>query len=117
MQASITDLRTDVAVLHLRGELDATTAADLRAALATLVARPIPRIVVDLAGLRFCDSVGLSAFIVSKQVITLSGGWLRFAGASPFLQGLMETVGLTRYFSLYAGVDEALAAASAPASA
>jgi anti-anti-sigma factor len=113
MQASVTDLRTNIAVLHLRGELDADTAAYLRTELADLVDRPVPRIVVDLEGLRFCDSVGLSAFVVSKQAITARGGWLSFAAASPFLGGLMKTVGLTRYFAMYADIDTAVAASTA----
>jgi anti-sigma B factor antagonist len=84
-------------------------------ALADLVARPVPRIVVDLGDLRFSDSVGLSAFIVSRQAIVSRGGWLSFAAASPFLQRLMESVGLTRYFSMYADVDTAVAESSAAA--
>jgi anti-sigma B factor antagonist len=113
MQASVTDLRTDIAVLHLRGELDAETTAHLHAALTSLLERPVPRIVVDLAGLRFCDSTGLSAFIISKQVIAARGGWLSLAGASDFLRQLMETVGLTRYFTLHADVDAAVLASAA----
>ena len=110
MQASVTDLRTDIAVLHLRGELDADTASHLHRALTELLQRPVPRIVVDLAGLRFCDSIGLSAFIVSKRTIVDRGGWLGFACPNPFLERLMESVGLTRYFTVYGGIDEAIAA-------
>jgi anti-sigma B factor antagonist len=111
MQASVTDHRSDIAVLHLRGELDAETAAQLHATLADLLERPVPRIVVDLSDLKFCDSVGLSAFITCKQVITARGGWLSFAGANPFLSQLMETVGLSRYFAIFPEVDDAIAAA------
>ena len=111
MQATITDDRSDVAVLHLRGELDADTAPKLRATLADLLERPVPRVVVDLSDLKFCDSVGLSAFITSKQVISARGGWLSFAGANPFLLKLMETVGLTRYFAIFPRVEDAIAAA------
>src|SRR5918998_2160835 len=110
MHASITDHRSDVAVLHLQGELDADTAAELHATLAELLERPVPRIVVDLTDLKFCDSVGLSAFITSKQVIAARGGWLSFAGANPFLNRLMETVGLSRYFAIFPEVDDAIAA-------
>jgi anti-anti-sigma factor len=117
MQATVTDLRTDITVLHLHGELDADTSGNLRTALAEVVARPVPRIVVDLADLRFCDSVGLSAFIVSKQTIVSRGGWLSFAAASPFLQRLMESVGLTRYFATYADIDTAVAASTNAATA
>jgi len=111
MQTTVTDHRSDVAVLHLKGELDADTASQLHATLAELVERPVPRIVVDLTELKFCDSVGLSAFITSKQIITARGGWLSFAGANPFLLRLLETVGLSRYFAIFPEVDDAIAAA------
>ena len=110
MQASITDHRSGVAVLHLRGELDADTAATLHSLLADLLERPVPRIVVDVSHLKFCDSIGLSAFVTSKEVLTARGGWLSFAGANPFLARLLVTVGLTRYFALFPDVDGALAA-------
>jgi len=112
MQATVTvtDHRSDVAVLHLTGELDADTAMTLHSMLADLLERQVPRIVVDLSELKFCDSVGLSAFITSKQVIAARGGWLRFAGANPFLTQLLETVGLSRYFAIFPGVDDAITA-------
>src|SRR5919112_1285151 len=111
MRATVTDRRSDVAVLHLSGELDAETATQLHSTLADLLERPVPRIVVDLTDLKFCDSVGLSAFITSKQVISARGGWLSFAGANPFLTRLLETVGLSRYFVIFPDVDDAIAAA------
>ncbi|MEV6630088.1 STAS domain-containing protein [Actinoplanes sp. NPDC051470] len=111
MLATISDDRSDIAVLKLSGELDAETTAKLHATLADLLDRPVPRIVVDLADLKFCDSVGLSAFITSKQVIAARGGWLSFASVSPFLAGLMQTVGLSRYFAVFPTVEDAIAAA------
>jgi len=111
MQATVTDLRSDVAVLRLSGELDADTAPRLRALLGELLERPVPRIVVDLADLKFCDSVGLSAFVTAKQVIVARGGWLSFAGANPFLVTLLGTVGLSRYFAIFPDVDQAIEAA------
>jgi anti-sigma B factor antagonist len=109
MHATVTD-HSDVAVLRLTGELDAETAAKLHATLAELLERPVPRIVVDLTGLKFCDSVGLSAFVTSKQVIDARGGWLSFAGANQFLTQLMQTVGLSRYFPIFPEVEDAIAA-------
>jgi anti-sigma B factor antagonist len=109
--ATISDQRSDVAVLRLSGELDADTAAELHATLADLLERPVPRIVVDLVDLKFCDSVGLSAFVTAKQVIASRGGWLSFACASPFLVNLLDTVGLSRYFAIFPEVEDAIAAA------
>jgi anti-sigma B factor antagonist len=110
MLATTSDHRPDVAVLRLSGELDADTTAKLHATLADLLERPVPRIVVDLGDLKFCDSVGLSAFITSKEVITARGGWLSFASANPFLLSLMATVGLSRYFAIFPSVEDAIAA-------
>ncbi|WP_212987792.1 STAS domain-containing protein [Actinoplanes auranticolor] len=111
MQATVTDTRSDVAVLRLSGELDADTATQLHKVLAELLERPVPRIVVDLSDLKFCDSVGLSAFITAKQVIAARGGWLSFAGANRFLASLLATVGLSRYFAIFPEVEDAIAAA------
>ena len=110
MQVTVTDTRSDVAVLRLSGELDAYTANQLRELLAELLERPVPRIVVDLSDLKFCDSVGLSAFITAKQVIAARGGWLSFAGSNRFLSSLLETVGLSRYYAIFPHVDDAIAA-------
>jgi anti-anti-sigma factor len=111
MQATVTETRSDVAVLRLSGELDADTSTRLREVLAELLERPVPRIVVDLADLKFCDSVGLSAFVTAKQVIVARGGWLSFAGANMFLVSLLDTVGLSRHFAMFPEVDDAIAAA------
>ncbi|WIM96292.1 STAS domain-containing protein [Actinoplanes oblitus] len=110
MRATISEHRPDVAVLHLKGELDADTAEQLRTVLTGLLERPVPRIVVDLTDLKFCDSVGLSTFVISKEVIVARGGWLSFAAANPFLTSLLETVGLSRYFAIFPEVDDAIAA-------
>ena len=111
MQVTVIDHRSDVTVLRLRGELDADTARELHDTLAGLLERPVPRIVVDLTDLKFCYSVGLSAFITAKHVISARGGWLSFAGANIFLSQLMDTVGLSRYFAVFPEVDDAIAAA------
>jgi anti-sigma B factor antagonist len=108
MQATVREHRTDVAVLHLRGELDADTAGALREALDGLVTRTPPRIVVDLSDLRFCDSMGLGTFISAYLLVSDRGGWVRLAGANPFLGKLIQTVGLTRYMGLYADVEGAV---------
>lgn len=111
MQATVTDQRPDVAVLRLSGELDADTSPQLHNLIAELLERPVPRIIVDLTNLKFCDSVGLSAFVTARQVIVARGGWLTFAGANRFLTDLLETVGLSRYFAIFPEVDDAIAAA------
>jgi anti-anti-sigma factor len=110
VRATVTEFSSAVVVLRLSGELDTDTTARLHELLADLLQRPVPRIVVDLSDLKFCDSVGLSAFITAKQVIVARGGWLTFACANRFLVSLLGTVGLSRYFAIFPDVEQAVAA-------
>ena len=67
---------------------------------------------VDLSGVDFCDSTGLSAFVVGHKRAADAGGWLRLAAPSAWMTELLTTVGLTGRLGIYPGVAEALAGLS-----
>lgn len=69
------------ATLVLRGELDLATTAGFEAKAEELVAAGTVRLVVDLSGLTFCDSVGLNGLVRTKKQCEQQGGWLRVAGS------------------------------------
>ena len=96
-----------VTIVAPRGELDVDTAAQLRATIDGLLARGTTRIVVDLAGLGFCDSVGLSTFAVASAACARAGGYLRLAAPTPFLVRLLDVVSLLQRLPVYATVDAA----------
>ena len=95
-------------VVTVRGNLDIDSAAVLTTALDQVLAQPTPMVVVDLSGVEFCDSTGLSAFVVGHNRAKANGGWLRLAGPSEFLSRLLDTVGLTSRLSVYPTVPDAL---------
>ena len=64
MQVSVAHRPPNTAVLMLRGSLDIDTAPSLKANLSRLVERPAPRVVVELSGLDFCDSMGVGVLMV-----------------------------------------------------
>jgi anti-anti-sigma factor len=96
-----------VAVVALRGQLDIDTAAHLRSALETALERPTPRVVVDLSGLTFCDSIGLSSLALAYNHCVDSGGYLRLAAPNPFLRKVLTVVGLAAAVPIYRTVDAA----------
>lgn len=102
-----------VTIVTPRGELDLDTAAQLRAVIEDLLARDTVRIVVDLARLNFCDSVGLSTFTVAGTACAAAGGYLRLAAPTPFLLRLLGVVGLLDRIPVYATVPAALEADAA----
>src|SRR4051812_41762469 len=93
------------AVLTMRGQLDIDTAPALRTALDELAEQGAAQIVVDLAGLDFCDSIGLSTFVVAHTRCVEQGGWLRLATPTPFLLRLLSVVGVADAVPMYATVD------------
>jgi anti-anti-sigma factor len=108
MQVSVAHHPPNTAVLILRGSLDIDTAPALKANLNRLVERPAPQVVVDLAGLDFCDSMGVGVLVTAHGRAQERGGWVRLAAPSAFLRRLFDTLGLTPHLSLHPDVDTAL---------
>ncbi|GHJ49396.1 hypothetical protein Cs7R123_67380 [Catellatospora sp. TT07R-123] len=98
-----------VAVVVLGPELDLDSAPLLRAVLSDLLDRGEFRIVVDAGALRFCDSVGLSALLLSHRACAAHGGFLRLARVGPLLGGLLAMVGLAEVLACYDTVPAAAA--------
>jgi len=55
-------------VLSLRGQLDLDPADSLRTTFDELALQRVSEIIVDLAGLDFCDSTGLSTIVVGYRL-------------------------------------------------
>ncbi|XVU21910.1 STAS domain-containing protein [Actinoplanes sp. CA-054009] len=108
MQVSVAHYPPNTAVLVLRGSLDIDTAPALKANLNRLVERPSPRVVVDVAGLDFCDSMGVGVLVNAHARASERDGWVRLAAPSGFLRRLFDTLGLTDYLALYPDVEAAL---------
>jgi anti-sigma B factor antagonist len=68
----------DLTVVVVNGELDAGTVPGLREQLEPL-ADSGSHLILDLAGLRFCDCAGLTLFLLMQQRARAAGGSLQLA--------------------------------------
>lgn len=84
-------LRAD---LRLTGELDLATAAALGRAIDERLAAGQTRLLVDLAGLTFCDSSGIAVFVRGDNDCAAAGGWLRLTGAAGRVARVLRMTGL-----------------------
>ncbi|MFG1606669.1 STAS domain-containing protein [Actinoplanes sp. NPDC049265] len=109
MHVSVVGNPDDSVVVSVRGHLDLDSAPVLATTLDQVLDRSHPRVVVDLSGVEFCDSIGLSAFVVGQRRAEGSGGWLRLASPGGWMTRLLDTVGLTERLGVYASVADALA--------
>jgi anti-sigma B factor antagonist len=95
--------------LAVAGELDQSTAPQLRAALTETLDAP-GAVLVDLGECGFIDSTGLSLLVETKRHLAEDGRRFAVCCADPDVARLLELTGIDRAVGLFATRDEAVAA-------
>ncbi|MFJ9774506.1 STAS domain-containing protein [Kitasatospora sp. NPDC101157] len=101
---------TRAAVCTLAGDLDIETLEPARSTLDDLVGQHPPLLVVDLAGVDFCDSSGLNLLLQTRMAAASADVTFRLAAPSLTVRRLLELTCADTVFSLHPSVDAALAA-------
>ncbi|WP_328491982.1 STAS domain-containing protein [Streptomyces sp. NBC_00414] len=97
-----------IRVVTVRGEIDHTVKDTLSEALLSSDSATYPRTVVDLSGVTFMDSSGISVFISAYQAVSDTEGWLRIAGAQESVLRILQIVGMDTLISCHPTVEQAL---------
>jgi anti-sigma B factor antagonist len=104
------DLRTverdGLAVVGLRGELDAADAAGVAASLAGVVGQH-PDIIIDLADLAFIDCGGLWALAGAREQAGREGDGLLLAAPQRLVLRVFALSGLADVFSIHPSLEQA----------
>jgi anti-anti-sigma factor len=104
------DMAEPVPVLAAAGEIDHDSRELLRDAALLALGDRGSRLVLDLAGVSFCDSGGLSLFVDLHRLTTSRGGGLRLARAQPVVVSVLQATNLDRLLALDPTVEEAIRA-------
>lgn len=83
-------------VIEVIGEIDASTAGQLSAA----IAEREGDVVIDVAGVGFIDSSGIRALISSQQAIEASSSTMTIRNPSPAVLRLFQLSSLEEFFNL-----------------
>lgn len=86
-------------MLALFGELDAVSAPELAECLEKELAQPHLRVMVDLNGLHFVDSAGVSVLIKAKQDFEAKGRTLVLRRPTEQLERVFAVVGLAQWLA------------------
>lgn len=89
----------NVAVLSLKGELDAYTAPTLEERIGALLTEERFEVVLDLSETTFVDSSGLRAILTAQRRLRESGGNMRLRRPSEPVRRLLDITGLTEHFA------------------
>ncbi|MGK5557679.1 STAS domain-containing protein [Actinomadura kijaniata] len=92
-------------VLHVAGDLDYTHAPGLRHHVRQLTLTPGQCLVLDLSGLEFCDSSGITALLAARQHVQAADAAIVLAAVPSNLMRTLTLVGLDRVFTVVPGTD------------
>lgn len=101
------EVRDDWTVLTVKGEVDIYTSPTFRSELIRLIEQGGNRIVLDLLGVDFMDSSGLSVLVSGKRRTHEREGDLRLVCANGPVRKILNVTGLDKIFSIYSSVEDA----------
>ncbi|WP_207958310.1 STAS domain-containing protein [Streptomyces sp. YIM 98790] len=115
--------RGEWAVLRVEGELDLMTAPSVRQHVHDAVADGRRNLVLDLAGVQFCDSSGVGVLIAARRLMRSCAGRLRLilpaqgAEDGSHVNRVLAALGVRRLFDCYPDLESAADDAAEPLSA
>jgi len=83
------------AIVTVGGEIDMLTVPRLSKAVTDILnAEPPPRVILDLAGVTFCDSQGLGTLVVLSRRATMQQSCVVLINVGAFLRRVLDITGL-----------------------
>ncbi len=98
-----------VAVATLTGAVDPSSVGFLEKSLTDLAAKDVRILILDVGGIKYINSAGLSYLVNLGDMLTLRQGYLLLAGPQPKVKVVLGLMGVSKYFRQYKTVESALA--------
>jgi anti-sigma B factor antagonist len=107
------DVDDRTAIIEVDGEIHVSTAPDFSALLNASIEEGRTALVLDLSGVIFIDSTGLSVLLNGLRLITQRGGQMAIVCKNPTVLRLFQITSLDTTFDIVADRDTALARVTA----
>ncbi len=102
-------------IVAVEGEIHVSTAPEFSAMLSAIVNGGPTSLVLDLTGVMFIDSTGLSVLLSALRQVTHAGGQMAVVCSNPTVLRLFEITRLDTTFDIHAELEPALAFVQAAA--
>ena len=99
----------DWTVLTVKGEVDLNTAPKLKERVNALIAQGHANLVVDLEGVEFMDSTGLSVLVSGLMRTSEAGGGMAVVCTRAQVLRLLALTGLDQVLKVHGSIAEAVA--------
>ncbi|MYV39972.1 anti-sigma factor antagonist [Streptomyces sp. SID1328] len=90
-------------VLHVAGDLDYAEATVLREQVESLALSPGQNLVIDLSGLEYCDSTGLTVLLAARQRAQTASADMALAAVPADTLRILTLTGLDQIFTIHPG--------------
>jgi anti-sigma B factor antagonist len=116
LEANVVDC-LEYRILVLVGEIDLSVGEWLLAKIVGLLRGGDVPLLIDMTGVRFCDSTGLNVAVDAKRHADACGCTLMFFGLSERVEKLFQITAIDRLIQTYPTLGEAAAAVTNPITA
>ncbi len=93
-------IEDDAIVLKISGELDSTTAPDVRTTFDEVMSSKPPKVVLDLSSLRVLDSSGVGAIVSLFKSVRADGGNFEVRGVQGQPMSIFKVLRLDKVFGI-----------------
>jgi anti-sigma B factor antagonist len=102
----------EAVVVNLAGEAGTDNLRPLELALARVLARRVPLVVINCSGLTLLSSLAMGLLVGLRRRLGRWQGCVKLAGVGPQIEQALRAVRLTDLFEVYANDEQALATAA-----
>jgi len=113
LEASVVD-HPDYRILVLAGEIDASVKDELLAQIIDLIDQGRTPLLIDMTGVKFCDSTGVTIAVSARRHAVASGSRLAFCGLSERVGEVFRVTGIDRFVTIYPTLVAAAQAVTDP---
>ncbi len=107
MDISHQALKPNLAIVCLKGRLDASSSSEVKVILKNLIETGHLNVIVDLQDVPFIDSSGLAALVSGLRLARENGGNIVLSGVQPQAHTVFRLTMLDRVFNIYATPEDA----------
>ena len=108
MDYTVRKLSAKHAVFSLSGRFDAAVVPELKTALKSTVANGLTMLALDMNGVSFIDSSGLSALVSGFKAAREQGGMLVLANVGDQIRVALELTRLNQIFTIFDDLESAV---------
>ena len=108
IKLTIRELKPDIHLAEVHGEIDVYTSPQVKEALVGLIEKGHYNLIISLEGVRYIDSTGLGVLIGALKKVREHNGGISLICTNPQIKKIFNITGLVKIFGIFKNEEEAM---------